>query len=224
MNEERNVTASEKYDSFREDFSALLDGELSAEDREAIENHLSQCSECLRALDGFQKVDCLFQALPAVDAPGRLEDAVREVLRPQAEPPMRLKRPYVHMFAAAAAVLLMAGGLAATVGVNVYAPTHVARLESGPEASAESNARESSAAAFELDVHLESEEEFVGDQAAPETALAKPLSKRGTVAVADAEPMRAPPAASVAKAKEAARVFEERDGIHYQAGYANQEL
>jgi hypothetical protein len=100
----------------------------------------------------------------------------------------------------------------------------VARLESGPEASAESNARESSAAAFELDVHLESEEEFVGDQAAPETALAKPLSKRGTVAVADAEPMRAPPAASVAKAKEAARVFEERDGIHYQAGYANQEL
>ena len=32
----------------KEEFSALLDGELTPESRAAIEAHLSECSDCLR--------------------------------------------------------------------------------------------------------------------------------------------------------------------------------
>ncbi len=41
----------------REDFSALLDNELTHEERELVEGHLSECAECLRELDALKRVD-----------------------------------------------------------------------------------------------------------------------------------------------------------------------
>lgn len=64
----------------QEDFSAFLDGELDPDLREALEDHLADCSDCLRQLDGFRRVDLLYGALPPVAAPSGLEASLAEQL------------------------------------------------------------------------------------------------------------------------------------------------
>ena len=66
----------------REDFSALLDGELNTQEQEAVESHLSECSECLRELDGLNRVDSLYSAMPAMNAPEGFDESVHASLRP----------------------------------------------------------------------------------------------------------------------------------------------
>lgn len=56
-------------DDVREEFSALLDGELAVEEQDGVEEHLSGCSDCLRELDGLKRVTGLYAELPTVDAP-----------------------------------------------------------------------------------------------------------------------------------------------------------
>lgn len=96
----------------REDFSALLDDELAVDEREAIEAHLSECSDCLRALDGMKRVDVLFRAAPAVEAPPDLESRLRDVTKPRL---LRFPKGFASlnrgasMMAAAAALILVAG-------------------------------------------------------------------------------------------------------------------
>ncbi|MBI4559799.1 MAG: zf-HC2 domain-containing protein [Candidatus Hydrogenedentes bacterium] len=67
----------------REEFSALLDGELTPDVREAVEAHLSQCSDCLRELGGFKRVDTLYRELGPERAPEDFEQRVHEALRPR---------------------------------------------------------------------------------------------------------------------------------------------
>ena len=60
----------------REEFSALLDGELDIEEQDGIERHLSECADCLRELDGMKKVTDEYEGLPEVAAPDDLEEAI----------------------------------------------------------------------------------------------------------------------------------------------------
>ena len=97
----------------REEFSALLDGELTPEARAVIEAHLSECAECLRELERFKRVDAAYRALPQRRAPADFEQRVADALRPQV---IRLRRPALRhrrvwpLLAAAAMVLVMLGG------------------------------------------------------------------------------------------------------------------
>jgi hypothetical protein len=244
MNDDRNRTASDECNDIRENFSALLDSELSSEEREHVENHLAQCSECLRALDGLQRVDGLYRALPEIDAPDRLANAVREALRPKERPRNWFERlPRVRLVEAAV-VLLVVGGLATMVGVRVDAPVRVAKLEPASSAVAESTEEKRSDSKEDFDLAPIPEAEMVADQAftddapalgeaaedsfdkgvrteSPAPAPAKP-SRRQTPQAPKAKAIRAPQEAAIAKI--APRVFEERDGIHYEVGYESQEL
>jgi hypothetical protein len=97
----------------REDFSAYLDGEMSAEARAQIEAHLGVCADCLRELDTLKRVDDSYQKLERIAAPAGFEAGVREAVRsgrmPSAaghRPVPRWMGPIVAM-AAAAAVLIV---------------------------------------------------------------------------------------------------------------------
>ncbi len=67
----------------QEDFSALLDDELSPDEREQIEGHLSECAECLRELDALKQVDVAYSGLSKVQAPEDFEKGVRDAIRPR---------------------------------------------------------------------------------------------------------------------------------------------
>lgn len=67
-------------ESIREEFSALLDGELTADEQARIDEHLLGCSECLRSLDAMKKVMGLYDELPRVEAPEDVLDGVHEAL------------------------------------------------------------------------------------------------------------------------------------------------
>ncbi|MEK7793537.1 MAG: hypothetical protein AAB353_03365 [Candidatus Hydrogenedentota bacterium] len=67
----------------RDDFSALLDGELTPEDREALEGYVAGESGLLRELDALKRVDAAYRGLPRASAPSRFEDRVRGQLRPR---------------------------------------------------------------------------------------------------------------------------------------------
>lgn len=121
-------------DDIREQFSPLLDGELSPEERAVVEAALSDDAELLRELDSLKRVDDLFRALPAETAPGDFEDAIRKRVHPRmvaaaaaAPPPRRAKsrRLWVGGLAAAAVLAVCAGVIA--FNVNRYsAPTQMA--------------------------------------------------------------------------------------------------
>lgn len=95
----------------RDDFSALLDGELAADEREALEAHLSDCSDCLRALDGVKRVDTLFRKLPSVGAPKGFDASLREARKPKLLrfPTGGRSLRVASMVAAAAGLMIVAG-------------------------------------------------------------------------------------------------------------------
>ena len=69
-------------EQIRNEFSALLDDELNSEDRELVEEHLSECAECLRELHGYKQVsDSYFYHHP-VKAPDDFDELLREALAP----------------------------------------------------------------------------------------------------------------------------------------------
>lgn len=70
-------------DAIREEFSPLLDGELSPDQQAAVEAHLALCSECLRELDRYKKVTELYRAMAPVAAPAGFEDRIARALRPR---------------------------------------------------------------------------------------------------------------------------------------------
>lgn len=100
----------------QEDFSALLDNELTLEERERIEGHLSECAECLRELDALKQVDVAYSALSTVKAPEDFEEGVRQAIRPRTlrfpalggARSMRWMRPAAAM---AALLLVMFGAI-----------------------------------------------------------------------------------------------------------------
>lgn len=64
----------------REDFSALLDGELSAEEREALEARLGDSAESLRELEAFRRVDALYRGLDEPEVPADFEARLQEAI------------------------------------------------------------------------------------------------------------------------------------------------
>ena len=53
----------------REEFSALIDGELAPDARAAVEAHIAQCLDCLRELDAIKRIDGLYRRLTPQSAP-----------------------------------------------------------------------------------------------------------------------------------------------------------
>ena len=123
----------------REEFSALLDGELTPEARAAIEAHLSECAGCLRELERFKRVDAAYRALQQHRAPADFEQRVAEALRPkvirQRRPAPRHRRVW-PLLAAVAAVLVMLGGAFLQLRTP-SAPFEVAQAPEGEKLRAE---------------------------------------------------------------------------------------
>jgi len=67
------ITADIDCEQAQEEFSALLDGELNAEDQERVESHLAKCSACLRELSSVQEVQRVYGAQPLVTAPDEIK-------------------------------------------------------------------------------------------------------------------------------------------------------
>ncbi len=94
-------------DQIRNEFSALLDNELNPEDRELVEEHLSDCSECLRELHGYKVVSDAYRYHHPVKAPEDFEARFHAAIAP-----IGRKRGFVWQrwgLAAAAGFILVAG-------------------------------------------------------------------------------------------------------------------
>lgn len=61
----------------REDLSAYVDDELGADEKEGIEAHLGECTDCSRELEALKRVDDAYRGLETVGAPAGFEDDVR---------------------------------------------------------------------------------------------------------------------------------------------------
>lgn len=102
----------------REILSALIDGELSPEERRFVHDHLQQCTDCREASEEFAHIHGLVNELPSLVAP---ESFVSEALRPRtpsraarvATWPLMGRRRWFVAGAAAAAVGVTLAGLAA---------------------------------------------------------------------------------------------------------------
>lgn len=65
-----------KCETVIEDLSAYIDGELSAQEAQAVASHVSQCEHCRHELAELQRVAGLIRLMPVEKAPGRLADDV----------------------------------------------------------------------------------------------------------------------------------------------------
>lgn len=99
-------------EEIREQFSPILDDELTSDERAAIESELAQDAELLRELHTLKRVDELYRRMPPAQAPAGFEADVRNRLRPKV---LRIpasvftRRRFAGLAAAAAALVLVAG-------------------------------------------------------------------------------------------------------------------
>lgn len=111
----------------RDEFSPLLDDELSADARHAVEAELAQDSDLLRELDALRKVDKLYRGLPRVSAPDDMAARVREQLHPKPKVLPLRSRPFsrtVYTSLAAAAVFaVLIGGVVLRRDLFISPPT-----------------------------------------------------------------------------------------------------
>lgn len=124
-------------EKIREEFSALLDGELDAETREAVEAHLHECSECLLELSRYKKVSEMYNRMERVPAPPDFEARVADAIWPKIVPLPERKKFHLRWmpaFAAAAVLLIIAGTF--VVLPTVYAPgtLKISKLKEAPAA------------------------------------------------------------------------------------------
>jgi hypothetical protein len=101
-----------KEDRIRDAYSPLLDGELSDEEREAIEEELAGEADLLRELEGLRQVDRAYRGLDDGAAPAGFEAGVaQEIARQKAGIQKRraVMRVFVPTLAAAAVVIVVAG-------------------------------------------------------------------------------------------------------------------
>jgi hypothetical protein len=119
----------------RDEFSPLLDDELSPEARDTVEAKLSQDADLLRELDAMRKVDALYRGLPRVSAPDDMAARVRNQLHPESNvTPLRTRRTSRSLYSGLAVAALFAvliGG--AVMRLQLESPSaedQVASLES----------------------------------------------------------------------------------------------
>jgi len=170
----------------REEFSALLDGELDAQVRAAVEAHLAGCAACLRELDRLKRVDQAYRALPPQAAPDVLAERVRETLAPRTLRFRRsspLPRRLAPLLAAAALLAVVVGMQVALFPRRSPDGFRMARSEAppAPEAALDSSEAQSGRAA--------PSERPAGDQGVQHVADAAGTRARGLAPTAD------PPAA-----------------------------
>jgi anti-sigma factor RsiW len=114
----------------REEFSALLDDELDIETKATVEEHLSNCSSCLRELGGFKQVGDQYAALEVVPAPDNFEEELRKRLRPKPLAFLRSKRAVrwqLLPLTAAATALVAVGSIFALQQLNQGETTQLAK-------------------------------------------------------------------------------------------------
>ena len=159
----------------RDDFSALLDNELSPEDSEAIELHLSDCSDCLRALEAMKQVVDLYNDLPAQSAPDNFTEGIHQALDEDAIAFSRSERSsqrvsYRPVFLAAATLALMAGvSFIAMQGLN----GNDTQYAEAPEASMDTAALQEVASEESLADATQQEEAYWGNEIKEETTAKK---------------------------------------------------
>lgn len=106
-----------------EQLSALIDGELSAEERGAVEAHMATCARCRDDLDQLNRTVSLIRGLP-VPAPPRSFKVASEsrLVAPRPAPDL----PWLRPLAAAAAALLVVS----LAGIVLVGPRARTALES----------------------------------------------------------------------------------------------
>lgn len=86
-------------------------GGLDAEERTAIETHLSGCASCRAEAEALARLDALLTPMDPVEAPAELWGEIEARLRPRREPWWRWVAQWPRPALAAAAVFLAAIGL-----------------------------------------------------------------------------------------------------------------
>lgn len=111
-------------DELREDFSALIDDELSPRERARVAAHLESCAACRNALSELKDTDALLRGLPMLAAPRQVTDSamrlVRELAPRRADPiGARLRRALLQPWSPTGRVAAIGLAAAALVAVLV---------------------------------------------------------------------------------------------------------
>jgi predicted anti-sigma-YlaC factor YlaD len=109
--------------------SALLDGELTAEERAAVTAHLRECGDCRAEAEGLASVRSAVRSLPALELPPGLLGAPAARRRPR-------RAPFAWAAAAVVAgvvgVAALTGGDARPIDLGSVADQHTARVVVDP--------------------------------------------------------------------------------------------
>lgn len=133
--------------------SALLDGELSPLERDSLHEHLSGCAACRRELDELKRVDAAFQDMTPVLAPESFERDVQAAIQRSRAAQTRhtvTRRVWPYLSAAAAAVILIAGGV-----TLMMRPAQRFDMAAAPEAAKQLQEQPTATRTSELGAHSE---------------------------------------------------------------------
>src|SRR5512143_1044995 len=84
-------------EEFRTKVSAVIDGEVSAEEKEAFLEHRADCAACFRFASEIEKVDGILRAHPLPELPPDLVERLGEIEREWTVPPVPWG-PYVRVY------------------------------------------------------------------------------------------------------------------------------
>ncbi len=169
-------------ETIREEFSALLDGELDAETREAVESHLHECSDCLRELGRYKKVTGMYERMERMPAPPGFEERVADAIRSKATYLPARRKFYVRWemaLAAAAVLLIIAGTFVILPTVHAPGTFQIGKSKEAPSAQPVVQTAPREAAPEQA---LYSEEKDVSDQAVDSSARSQNYFAKGDVA------------------------------------------
>ncbi len=109
-------------DECRDNLTAYLEGELSAEDQRRLRDHLSECPECARELEQLRTLVAVLHGMPEVEPPSSLRAELRAIPRRGSTGPRNALwtrgRTVIAAFAAAAAAALLLW-----TGITLYTGT-----------------------------------------------------------------------------------------------------
>jgi len=161
----------------RDQFSPLLDDELSPDTRDTVEAELAQDAELLRELDAMRKVDELYRGLPRASAPDDMAGRVRNQLDQKSNVvpmrPRRISRTLYTSFAAAAIFAVLVGAVVIRQG-GIVLPSADERIMASAPTKMDDEARFAESADKQIGATDASEKELVqtfGDAPEEEPSL-----------------------------------------------------